>query len=448
MISDIELKPWITQTLISKGIKSLTPIQEKTLPLILKQQNVIGVSPTGSGKTFAFLLPILNSLELINQTQVVIIVPTRELARQIHGEIMAFKKQQPLLSDSLLIGGADYDKQIAQLQVKPPQILIATANRLLQALMAKQIDYRFWKTIVLDEVDMLMDLGFGQDLYNIFQWTSVKNLQKLAWSATLHQLLSTSLAKFFKNTKIINVGLSIYENKQITHHVIHTKDKTEALDIFVKQFTPYLCIIFCNTKQSIDGIVKHMQSLNLAVIPLHGDLSSRERQNINKEIKQLKYQYIVASDLASRGLDIDGVSHIINWELPKQSEWYIHRVGRCGRGKYNGEAYTFYDESQVNELTSLIHKGIDFQHYIIQRQTLVAKTYHVKIKRTVLDHEALVQIKKLRTQKQVVKPGYKKKQKAAIQKIKQKSRRRYLEAKIKQDRIKKYKQQNALKKSI
>lgn len=443
MINGIKLKPWIEETFNKQGFKKFTEIQEKTIPVLLRNKNVIGISTTGSGKTYAFLLPTLNKLVLDNDLQAVIVVPTRELARQIYTNIIEFKKFEPLLKAQMLIGGNDYDKQINRIQSFKPQILVTTVDRFLMALTNKQISPNRLQTVILDEADMLMDLGFAKQLQSIMAIIDSVSLQKMAWSATLHDLLSIQLSKFFTDTKIITVGNSIYENTNITHNIIHTKNKLDTLAIFLKQYQPYLCIIFCNNKKSINMLAKFLTEEKISVISLHADLDSRERKNVYKDIMSFKYQYIVASDLASRGIDIDGVSHIINWDLPENLEWYVHRAGRCGRGKYKGDSFIFFDGRQEDRLISLQNKKINFTHLSPRDGVLVEKKYALKKRTIKIDHDINLEIRKIASKKTKVKPGYKKKQKEEIRKLMQKSKRKYLEAKINRDRIKKYKQENS-----
>ncbi|MGL4950868.1 MAG: DEAD/DEAH box helicase [Mycoplasma sp.] len=442
-ITNYKLKEWIIESFHNQGFKKLTEIQIKTLPPLLNNKNIIGVSTTGSGKTLAFLIPTLNKIELNNTLQALIIAPTRELARQIFSQINEFKKTQPLLKAQLLVGGTDVEKQLAKIAQNPPQIIVSTPTRVLEAMNDKKFDYTKINTIILDEADMLMDLGFAKDIEKILEYIKSDELQKMGWSATLHDLLSSRLARFYKNTKVIQVGVSIYNNPNIKHHIIHTLDKYKALDLFLEKFNPYLCLIFCNNKKSIEEIVKILKQKGLSTIALHAGLDSRQRKNSYKSIKNFEYQYVVASDLASRGLDIDGASHVLNWELPESSEWYVHRAGRCGRGKYNGDSYVIFNSTQESELYNLQKKGIAFDHLTIKADEFVIKNYELKSKKFVYDEKTNTEIKKIATKKTKVKPGYKKKQKQEIQKVKQKSKRKYLESKIKQDRIKKYKKDNS-----
>ncbi|MGL4948457.1 MAG: DEAD/DEAH box helicase [Mycoplasma sp.] len=441
-IGSFNVKQWIIDSFHNQGFKKLTEIQSKTITPLLNNKNIIGVSSTGSGKTLAFLIPTFNKIELNDDLQAIIITPTRELARQIFSQITEFKKDQPKLKAQLLVGGTEVEKQLNKINSTKPQIIVTTPARLHEAMADEKINCTKVNTLILDEADMLMDLGFAKEIEKIIDALENDKLQKMGWSATLHDLLSSRLARFYKNTKVIQVGVSIYENENINHHIIHTIDKMKALDIFLDKYNPYLCLIFCNNKKAIADLVKYLKDKQKSVIALHANLDSRQRKNAYKSIKNLEYQYVIASDLASRGLDIDGASHVLNWNLPDTTEWYVHRAGRCGRGKYTGDSFIIFNNDQEAELFNLQKKGIKFNHLSIKQGDFVTKEYRLKSNKIVFDQKTNSEIRKIVDKKTKVKPGYKKKQKEEIKKIKQKSKRKYLEKKINQDRVKKYKQES------
>ncbi|MGL4647684.1 MAG: DEAD/DEAH box helicase family protein, partial [Mycoplasmoidaceae bacterium] len=215
---NINNNEWINKTIKELNFKKFTDIQAKTIPLILKNQNVVGVSETGTGKTYCFLLPILNKIDFNNkEIQAIIIAPTRELARQLFSKFNDFKKHQPLLKTHLIIGGSEFEKTIEKVIKTKPQIIIATPEKLLE-LNKSKIKFNEVKTIVFDEADMLIDLGFISIFNNIFDLLKDnKELQKIAFSATLHEMLLNQISIFFKNTKIINVSENIWTNKKIVH---------------------------------------------------------------------------------------------------------------------------------------------------------------------------------------------------------------------------------------
>ncbi len=423
-----------------------TEIQNKTIPWLLKNKNIIGIAPTGTGKTLCFLIPTINKIDTNNGLQALIIAPTRELARQIYSKTEPFRKSNSELRIKLLVGGEEIKKQINSM-VKTPHLIVATPTRFKEIYNANVISLKEVNTFILDEADMLMDLGFFKDIDYIYNGLNHdQKIQKMAWSATLHELLSRQLSKYYKDTRIIQVGSSIWSNENIKHYLIHTEDKYHALSIVLKTINPYMCLIFANTKKEVREIYQYLLEQNRSVIMIHGGLPPRERKNNYRDIKKLKYQYVIASDLASRGLDIEGASHVISWNLADDAEWYMHRSGRVGRSKYSGESYVMYDAKDDNKILSLMDKGIKFNHISIKNNELVEKDYTIKRKPKLQNKASDLEIKKLISKsKQKVKPGYKKKLKKDIKRIEQKHKRSHIDKTMKEKRIKEYKIQNSKK---
>ncbi|MDE5599763.1 MAG: DEAD/DEAH box helicase [Ureaplasma sp.] len=387
MYSDV--KDWIKSQLKKDNISKFNEIQIKTWSKYFKNKNIIGISPTGTGKTLAFLLPILNNLELENKLQSIIISPTRELARQIYQKINEFKKFQPYLKAKLLIGGESIENQIESLK-KTPQIIIATVDRLLEIIKQnyQNVNWSYLKSIVIDEADMLLDLGFFNQIDSIFNFLNdvCPNIQKLAFSATIHELLSHKLSKYFKNAEVINLS-KFNQDKKIEHIIIDNNDKFHSLSVLLNKINPYFCLIFANKKTEVDEIYNFLKKQNRDVIKIHGDLTTRERRSKYKDIKQIKHQYVVCSDLLSRGLDIDGASHIINWNLSNDLEWYFHRAGRTGRGKYTGYSYILNDNKDIDTIMKLNNKGIEFSLYRIKNNDLVSSSFNPVKKQTKINDE-------------------------------------------------------------
>ncbi len=443
---------------INKGVKEIpfvkfTDIQKKTIPSLLRNENVVGVSETGTGKTYCFLLPMLNKVDFNNEEiQGVVIAPTRELARQIFSKFNYFKKFNNELKVQLVIGGEEIEKIKEKISKSKPQIIIATPQRFLE-LSKSKIKFNNINTIVFDEADMLIDLGFISIFKNIFDLLGQnKNLQKIAFSATLHEMLSNQLSTYFKNSKIIDVSKNIWTNDRINHTLIHTQinsDLKESLNVLLENINPYFCIIFCNTIKESEIIYKFLLEKNKNVVLLHGKLESRKRKNTYKAIQSFKYQYLVATDLASRGLDIDGASHIISLDLPKEDLWYIHRSGRSGRSKYYGESYVFFDNKYLANISRLKNKGINWKNVKINNNKLVNFDYVIKEKPKRKLTEVDIKIQHvINTSSKKVKPGYKKKIKEDIKKIKQRAKRKKIDESVKKILVIKYKKENAEKTRI
>ncbi|WP_412032082.1 DEAD/DEAH box helicase [Malacoplasma muris] len=438
--------PWIQEVLNSLDFKTLTEIQKKSIPLILDNKNVIGVSETGTGKTYCFLFPIFDSIDLSKKNiQSIIISPTRELAKQIYVKANYFKKFNNDIKISTLIGGTQNNLQI--ISKNPPHLLIATPKKLNDLLTEYKVNLLSVNKIILDEADMLVDLGFFPLIDSIFSFFKKSDaIQKIAFSATLHETLSVQLSKYFKNTEIVKISNKIWKHKKINHYVIHYKDDKEKVFLnLVNNINPYFCIVFANTKKDVEMIYKILYKNNKNVLQLHGGLSSRDRKNVFKDIQNNNLNFLVATDLASRGIDIDGASHIISWNMPKEDIWYIHRSGRTGRSNYYGDSYVFLDNSTSYQIIRLQKKGINWNNKKYSKGEFIDFDYKFK-NREKKETEVDVQIRKIiQTSSKKVKPNYKKKIKLKINEVKRKAKRNRIEELVNKERIKKYKIENAKK---
>lgn len=440
---------WINLVIDNLGFNSFTEIQTKVIPLILNNENVIGIANTGTGKTHCFLFPTIDNLDTnINNIQLLIISPTRELARQIYEKIIFFKKFNSSLSASLLIGGKEYsDASISSMFKK--HILITTPQRFIDLFSNKPINLLSnLMAVVLDEADMLMDMNFSNSIINIFRsLPNIKSIQKIAFSATLHETLSIQLSKFFQNSKIIDISKNIWVNEKITHHIIYRNNfsKEKCLLKLLEIINPYFCIIFCTTKKEIEHVFNTLyEKYKSDVIMLHGNLGARERKNAFKIIQSNSCRFLVATDLTSRGIDIDGASDIISWDMQKEDIWYIHRSGRSGRSQYKGNSYIFF-ENNTNQILRLQKKNIKwnslkFNGQIFEPISISYKTKNKKI--TEVDKQIGLIISKAPKK---IKPNYKKKIKLEIKEVKRKAKRNRIEELVNRERIKKYKIANALK---
>lgn len=429
---------WIKKTLSDNKIKEFTEIQEKSINKLSKNHNFIGISYTGTGKTLAFLIPILNKINLEKGLQTIIILPTRELARQINNVLNSFKKNQEKLNSKLIIGGESINKQKNLLKTNP-QIIITTPDRFLEILKTNYSNLNFsdLKNIILDEADMLLDLGFFNSIDKIISFLDKNgDIQKIAFSATFHELLSKKLSKYFKNTEIVNLTKKKEVKKNIEHFIIDNHDKFHSLSTLLNEINPYFCLIFANKKEEVDEIYKFLKSQKLDVTKIHGGLKNRERKSSYKSIKNNNHQFVVCSDLLSRGLDIDGASHIISWDLPNDIEWYFHRSGRTGRANYSGFSYILTNGKDNKILNKLIEKGISFKWLKIKNNQLIngKKKENANIQ---ISDEQKNEIVKIFQKKKKKKPGYKKRQKEEIKKINQKYRKKAITEKMKQEKIRK-----------
>lgn len=416
---------------ISEGMKKVvealyfkvpTQIQKEAIPEILQGKSIMGHSQTGSGKTHAYLLPTLSKIDSNkDELQLVITAPTRELAIQIMEkikEIIKILKYEDKWRTRLIVGGMDRPRMIKQLE-NTPHIVVGTPGRILDMINEGVLSIFHANSFVIDEADLMLDMHFVDEIDQLLV-RSNNNVQILVFSATYSKHLQHFISKYLQKPKYIHIenGLS---PEQLSHRLIHKKHR-EDVDLMKSLSTiiqPYVAILFVNSKEKANELYHQMKKENFKVGVLHGGLSSRERTRIVKSINNLEYEYIVATDLASRGIDIKGTSHVINIEMPKEIEYYVHRVGRTARAGGSGTAINFYTDEDITLIETLEKNNINFEYYDIkQGEWKETKRYDYRHKRqsfvTDVDKEAWSQVRKVKK----VKPGYKKKMKREQEKIK------------------------------
>ena len=317
------------------------PIQEVAIPEILLGNDIVGQAQTGTGKALAFLLPIFERIDLnIDQVQGLIITPTRELAIQITNEAAKLKKYKDInILD--VYGGVDTNRQIRKLK-RGIDLIIATPGRLLDHIERGSIDLSNLRMLVIDEADEIMNMGFFNDIESIIERTP-KTRQTLLFSATIPENLDRKLNKIMINPKkLVAVEEDILEN-QIEEIVIYTTHRKKLDDLcnYLDENRPFMGIIFCRTKRRVRDLTTNLKKRGYNVDELHGDMSQAKRERAMKRFRNLETQYLIATDIAARGLDIDGVTHVFNYDEPEEKIKYIHRIGRTGRAGDEGVAVTF-----------------------------------------------------------------------------------------------------------
>ena len=338
------------------GIKTPTPIQQNSISHILNNKDIIAEAQTGTGKTLAFLLPIFENISLnSNGIQALIISPTRELALQITEEAnkLSAAKNIGVLS---MYGGKDIGSQIKKLKGNI-KLIIATPGRLLDHLERKTINLSNLKTIVLDEADQLLLMGFKNEIESIMKETPRKK-QTLCFSATMDSSVKKLAYRYMKDPINITIEKEEITLSNIKQEVVETTDreKREALCKVLNEDNPFMAIIFCRTKRRADEleIVMHKRGYNCTVI--HSDIQQSKRERIMKSFRNADIQYLIATDVASRGLDISGASHIYNYDIPENVETYIHRIGRTGRAGESGYTCLFVDPKDSRMLSDIESK--------------------------------------------------------------------------------------------
>lgn len=434
------LKPDIIKALHALNYEEATSIQDIAIPKILKKENVIVKSETGSGKTHSFLIPILNNLTFDRGIEALIIVPTNELAIQTYEFFKEFKDYFPSLAIKLIINGVGLKKGEQQLKTNS-QIIIATPTRLSYLLEDKSINLENCKTLVLDEADMLAETGFFGDIEKVYN--KLNNPQIVVLSATISQSVRDFLKKNLPNDLIIENEKNSLKNK-ITHYFINTKhiDLLESVEIFLKNINPYLLFIFANTKKEVNDIYLFLKKNKYKVGIISGELSLRERKAMLRRANNNDFQILVCSDLASRGIDVNDVSDVLSVNIPNNIEYYFHRAGRTARNGKEGNSYVFYNHDSLDKVNQLINLGIDPKYLkITNKELVIDQKPETKKKMNYVNVELVKEINKVtsRIKTKNVKPNYKKKVRVEAEKVKRKYKRKMIKKEIRKELDKKFK---------
>ncbi len=426
--TEFKFKDYIQEALRDLNFVEATPVQEKLIPVVLSGRDLVGESKTGSGKTHTFLLPIFQMLdEEADSVQAVITAPSRELAAQIYQaarQLASFSEKEIRVAN--YVGGTDKARQIGKLESSQPHIVIGTPGRIYDLVESGDLAIHKAKTFVVDEADMTLDMGFLATVDKI-AGRLPKDLQFLVFSATIPQKLQPFLKKYLSNPVIEQIKTKTVIADTIENWLLSTKGRDKNAQIYqISQLLqPYLAMIFVNTKMRADELHSYLTAQGLKVAKIHGDIAPRERKRIMNQVKNLDFEYIVATDLAARGIDIEGVSHVINDAIPQDLSFFVHRVGRTGRNGLHGTAITLYQPSDDSDIRELEKMGIKFTPKMIKDDEF-QDTYdrdrraNREKSREKLDTEMLGLVKK---KKKKIKPGYKKKIQWAVNEKRRKTKR-------------------------
>ncbi|MBD0379480.1 DEAD/DEAH box helicase [Paenibacillus sedimenti] len=355
--ASLGIRDRLVQVLQASGVTQPTPIQKEAIPVLLTGSDVIAQAQTGTGKTLAFVLPMLEMINVENpDVQGLILTPTRELAIQISSEL---QKLAPVTGAKVLAayGGQDVERQLRKLQGNI-HIVVGTPGRLLDHLRRGSINFYKLKMLVLDEADQMLHMGFLNEVQDIIAQTS-SHRQTLLFSATMPQQVRNLSKAYMKEAKEIQIASKQVTLTEIEQVLIQTTDrgKQDALIESIKQYKPYLAMIFCRTKRRASALNEALQDMGLMSDELHGDLSQAKREQVMKRFREGRIELLVATDIAARGLDVEGVTHVFNYDVPQDAESYIHRIGRTGRAGQTGVAVTFATQRDMFNI-ELIEKGI------------------------------------------------------------------------------------------
>ena len=336
--SDFNLTSPILAALKNLNLSEPTPIQSLAIPLALEGRDLLGTAQTGTGKTFAFGIPLVNHLALNKESGALILTPTRELALQVLTALKSLTSKDNLLDAALLIGGDPIQKQLKQL--KKARLVVGTPGRMKDHLKRKSLNLKQFEFLVLDETDRMLDMGFLEDIKAIIE--KLPNHQTLLFSATLPKNISDLAQKFLNKPERINAGKEnspIINIKQEVRN-ISQKEKFDQLKIELLERTGSI-VLFVKTKRSADKIALQLRKDKLNAEAIHGDLRQIKREKVLMKFRKNQFQILVATDVAARGLDIPLIEHVINYDIPQNPEDYIHRIGRTARAGAKGSALTF-----------------------------------------------------------------------------------------------------------
>ncbi len=439
---DFNLKPETMEFIHKNHFKEPTPIQEQVIPACLKGKDVIGLSATGSGKTHAYLIPIMEMADPAKDyCQAVITAPTRELAAQIFEMAKVMNEVVPDLRIRLLIGGQERSRDKEQLEKAQPHIVIGTPGRI-RDLFLNDGGLRIEKAkiLVVDEADMTLEYGFLDDI-DAFAGRLSDDLQMQCFSATMPEQLKPFIRKYMHHPITCQIGEKVRFNPDIRHVLVpcYHHGYAKTIQSILPGFRPYVCLIFANTRQEASDIAEELRKAGISVSEIHGDLTSRKRKQAMKSIASAEHTYVVATDLAARGIDIGEVTHVISCGFPDDLEYYIHRAGRTGRAGSSGTCYALYEEKDDMAIRSLKRRGIRFEHQRC-RNGVWQDLQPYGVRRARKDDELEKKIAMIMTKKNAkVKPGYKKKRAEAIARVHRQKKREMIRSKIREEKKAMYK---------
>ncbi len=334
-----------------------TEIQERAIPILLQNQDLVGLSQTGTGKTLAFALPLIQKTIPQKFVQSLIICPTRELAEQILLEFKKLSKNIEGVRAVAIFGGADMQRQIYNLK-RGANIVIGTPGRIIDHIKRKTLKLGLVNSVVLDEADEMLNMGFRADIEEILK-TTPRERQTIMFSATMSKDILQITKNFMNSPQTLQVGIpnSTIANIKQTYFICPKDKKKRALHALLSQLPQGRTIIFCNTKKMVDSVQLYLKKQGFQALALHGDMPQSVRKKVMNEYKSELNNLLITTDVSARGIDVKDVIQVINFDLPQNNEYYIHRVGRTGRAGKNGNAYTLLNTpEQIEDLKEIEKK--------------------------------------------------------------------------------------------
>lgn len=340
---DLNLSKEVTKAVADLGFEEATPIQSQAIPFLLEGRDLIGQAQTGTGKTAAFGIPVIEKIDAgVKATQAIVLCPTRELAIQVaegFSDLLKYKKGIKVLP---VYGGQTIERQISALR-RGVHIVIATPGRLIDHIERKTIDLSTVGTVVLDEADEMLNMGFRDDMETILKRVPKENRQTVFFSATMPKPILDLTRKYLnspEHIKVVHKELTV-PNIQQFYYEIKPNMKLEVLCRLIDVNNPTLSLVFCNTKRTVDTLVAHLKARGYSAEAIHGDLKQNQRDKVMQKFRSGKLDLLVATDVAARGIDVDDIDAVFNYDMPQDEEYYVHRIGRTARAGRNGQSHTF-----------------------------------------------------------------------------------------------------------
>ncbi|MDO4975880.1 MAG: DEAD/DEAH box helicase [Eubacteriales bacterium] len=351
---ELDIRKEIIRAIADMGFEEMTPIQAKAIPIILEGADVVGQAQTGTGKTATFAIPILNKIDpKLKKPQALIVCPTRELAIQVADEIRKLAKFLSSIKVLPIYGGQEIAKQIRSLK-SGVQIIVGTPGRIMDHMRRKTVKFDQIHSVVLDEADEMLDMGFREDIETILSGID-ENRQTLLFSATMPKPIMDLTKEYQRDPETIRVIRKELTVSNITqyYYEVRPKNKVEVLSRLLDIYNPKISIVFCNTKKGVDELVEELQGRGYFADGLHGDMKQTMRDRVMKSFRNGRTEILVATDVAARGIDVDDVDAVFNYDLPQDEEYYVHRIGRTGRAGKSGMAFTFVVGREVYKLRDI-----------------------------------------------------------------------------------------------
>ncbi len=352
---DLNIDAKILKAITDMGFEEATAIQSQAIPLVLAGKDIVGQAQTGTGKTAAFGIPILQSIDPKDKAlQAVILSPTRELAIQLAEEIRKLSKYMHAIKILPIYGGQEISKQIRSLKAGT-QIIIGTPGRVMDHMRRKTVKFDGVKIVALDEADEMLNMGFREDIETILKEVPEER-QTILFSATMPKAIMDITKNYQKNAEIVKVvrkELTVPNIEQY-YYEVKPKNKMEVLARLLDLYNPKLSVIFCNTKRMVDELVTDLKGRGYFAEGLHGDLKQMQRDRVMNSFRNGRTEILVATDVAARGIDVDNVDAVFNYDLPQDEEYYVHRIGRTGRAGKTGRAFSFVIGKEMYKLKDIM----------------------------------------------------------------------------------------------